>query len=115
MVGTALSLLPVGPWRDLRPVEPTPGLAGSSSDLLPLVTRVNPAILRWARETAGLSPEEAATKIDLNPTKRATAVERIAALEGGEDEPSRALLLRMSKQYRRPFVSFLSLESTASR
>lgn len=29
--------------------------------------RVNPDILRWARETAGLTPEEAAEKIQLHP------------------------------------------------
>jgi Zn-dependent peptidase ImmA (M78 family)/transcriptional regulator with XRE-family HTH domain len=70
------------------------------------VPRVNPEILRWARETAGLSPEEAAEKIDLGPTKNATAAERIAALEQGVVEPSRPLLLRMARQYRRPLVAF---------
>lgn len=68
--------------------------------------RVNPLILRWARETAGLSPEEAAKKIDLAATRSASAVERITALEEGAFEPSRPLLLRMAKQYRRPLLSF---------
>lgn len=68
--------------------------------------RVNPEVLRWARETAGLSPAEAAKRIALSDTKRATSVERIAALEAGTDAPSRALLARMAKQYRRPLVAF---------
>jgi Zn-dependent peptidase ImmA (M78 family)/transcriptional regulator with XRE-family HTH domain len=70
------------------------------------VPRVNPDILRWARETAGLTPEEAAHKVDLADTKKASAVERIAALEAGTVEPSRSLLLRMAKQYRRPLITF---------
>lgn len=68
--------------------------------------RVNPEILRWARETAGLTPEEAAQKVDLAGTKKASAVERMAALEAGTVEPSRPLLLRMAKQYRRPLIAF---------
>jgi Zn-dependent peptidase ImmA (M78 family)/transcriptional regulator with XRE-family HTH domain len=70
------------------------------------VPRVNPDILRWARETAGLTPEEAAQRVDLADTKKASAAERIAALEAGTVEPSRPLLLRMAKQYRRPLVTF---------
>lgn len=68
--------------------------------------RVNPAILRWARETAGLTPEDAARKIELSATRKATTTERIADLEEGRTEPSRPLLLRMSKQYRRPLIAF---------
>ena len=68
--------------------------------------QVNPDILRWARETAGLSPAEAAKKVALAATKKFTAAERIEALESGEDEPTRPLLSRMAKQYRRPLVAF---------
>ncbi len=68
--------------------------------------RVNPDILRWARETAGLTAEEAAHKIDLGSTKKASAADRMAALESGDVEPSRSLLLRMAKQYRRPLITF---------
>lgn len=70
------------------------------------VPRVNPDILRWARETAGLTLEEAAQKVDLASTKHASAAERMAALEAGAVEPSRPLLLRMAKQYRRPLIAF---------
>lgn len=68
--------------------------------------RVNPDILRWARETAGLTPEEAALKVDLAGTRKASGAERIAALEAGTEVPSRPLLLRMAKQYRRPLITF---------
>lgn len=67
---------------------------------------VNPAILKWARETAGLTLEEAAKAVNLNDTKTATGAERLALLEQGEEEPSRNLLLRMSKQYHRPLLVF---------
>ena len=49
---------------------------------------VNPEILRWARESAGLGPEEAVKKIGLAKTKALTAVERLALLESGETAPS---------------------------
>ena len=68
--------------------------------------RVNPEILRWARETAGLEPEEAAHKIGLRAARGATALERLAALEAGEGEPTRPLLVRMAKQYRRSLLTF---------
>lgn len=67
---------------------------------------VNPHILRWARETAGLEPEVAVKKIGLAKTKALTAVGRLDALETGDTAPSRALLVRMAKQYRRPLLTF---------
>jgi Zn-dependent peptidase ImmA (M78 family) len=67
---------------------------------------VNPDILVWARETAGLTPEEAVKKLDLNPSKNMTGAEKLAAYEKGVLSPSRPLLLKMSQQYRRPLVAF---------
>ncbi|MCK1281332.1 ImmA/IrrE family metallo-endopeptidase [Bradyrhizobium sp. 61] len=67
---------------------------------------VNPDILRWARETAGLSVEDAAAKLDLKDARGVTGADRLAALEAGEREPSRPLLVRMAKQYRRPLLAF---------
>lgn len=67
---------------------------------------VNPDILRWARETAGLEPEIAVKKIGLTKTKALTAVQRLEALEIGDTAPTRALLVRMAKQYRRPLLTF---------
>ena len=67
---------------------------------------VNPAVLRWARETAGLSVADAAQKFGFKDTKKATAVERIASLEAGEVAPSSAQLAKAAKVYRRPLITF---------
>lgn len=68
---------------------------------------VNERILEWARTSAGLSVEEAARALDLaNP-------ERLLALEAGLKTPSRPLLLRMAKQYRRPLLTFYLAEPPA--
>ncbi len=68
--------------------------------------KVNSNILRWAREKAELSPEEAVKKLSINDTKNTTAVNRLYALEHEGEEPSRAMLLRMAKIYRRPLLTF---------
>ncbi len=68
--------------------------------------KVNPDILRWARETAGLSLEAAAQKLGIENARGATAEARLAALETGNAEPSRSLLVKMAQHYRRPLVAF---------
>ena len=67
---------------------------------------VNPEILSWARETAGLTPEEASKKLGFKDARKRTAVERLRAYEGGQDFPSRSVLVNMAKQYRRPLLTF---------
>lgn len=67
---------------------------------------VNPAILRWARETAGLELDDAAKKITLGGTKAFAPAERLEQMESGDAAPTRALLVRMAKQYRRPLLTF---------
>ena len=67
---------------------------------------VNPEILVWARETAGLTPQEAVRKLAIRDTRKATALDRLAGYETGAEDPSRPLLTRMSKQYRRPLLTF---------
>lgn len=67
---------------------------------------VNPEILTWARETAGLSLEAAAKAIALTDTKEKTGAEKLAALESGEIEPTRSLLSRMAERYRRSLLVF---------
>ena len=67
---------------------------------------VNPEILSWARETAGLSLEEAAAKLGIHDRGGITAAERLATLEAGEDTPTRTTLLKMAQKYRRPLVAF---------
>ena len=68
--------------------------------------QVNPAIMVWARETAGLSQEEAAKKLGLRDSPRSSAVEKLAFIERGQKEPSRPQLLKMAGQYRRPLLTF---------
>lgn len=68
--------------------------------------KVNHEILKWARETAGLSPEEAVRKLPIRDAWGVKAVDRLGALETGQIEPTRSTLVSMSKQYRRPLLTF---------
>lgn len=70
------------------------------------MTQVNPAILTWTRESAGLALGEAAAKVGLRDTKQVSGADRLAALEAGQVEPTRAILLKMAKAYRRPLLTF---------
>lgn len=72
--------------------------------------RINPQILIWARQTAGLPQKEAARKLGFRDTRSRGAVDRLNALEAGAEDPSRALLLKMAKQYRRPLLAFYLAE-----
>lgn len=76
--------------------------------------QVNPEILRWARETAGLTVEDAAHKLQISATRGMTPIERLDALETGADQPTRPLLQKMSKSYRRPLLVFY-LEAPPTR
>jgi hypothetical protein len=67
---------------------------------------VNPEILCWARQTAGLSLGRAAAVVGLKDTRKARAVDKLAAFESGELEPGRPLLLKMAQKYRRPLLAF---------
>lgn len=68
--------------------------------------RVNPVILCWARETAGLTCEEAAEKLHISESRDVSAVDRLTALEIGQVEPTRPMLVRMAKLYRRSLLVF---------
>ena len=68
--------------------------------------KVNPDILTWARETAGLNLDDAAKAIGLGSARGKTGGQRLADLESGEAEPSRQQLARMAEKYRRPLISF---------
>ena len=59
----------------------------------------NPAVFAWARESAGLSTADAALLLKVKQ-------ERLEAIERGEEEPSRSLLLKMSNSYRRSLLVF---------
>lgn len=67
---------------------------------------VTPSVMKWARETAGLSAEKAATKLGLTSTKRSSATEKLEALERGDAKPTRDQLLKIANMYRRPLTVF---------
>jgi Zn-dependent peptidase ImmA (M78 family)/transcriptional regulator with XRE-family HTH domain len=69
--------------------------------------KVNPEIMIWARDTAGLSLEEAAGRLAIGATRKlASPAERLASIEDGTEQPSRNLLLKMARVYRRPLLAF---------
>lgn len=68
--------------------------------------QINPEILTWARETASLTQEDAAKKLGFKDVNKWTSAERLNAYEDGSAEPSRSVLVNMSKQYRRPLLTF---------
>lgn len=67
---------------------------------------IRPEILTWARKTAGLSLDDAARVVGLKTARGETGAERLAKLESGDSEPSRTLLEKMAKTYRRPLLVF---------
>jgi Zn-dependent peptidase ImmA (M78 family) len=70
------------------------------------MTTLNSEIFTWARNTAGLSADEAASKLGFNNTRDRSAADRLKALEAGDEEPSRSVLLKMAKTYRRSLLVF---------
>ena len=60
---------------------------------------VEPDILKWARATAGLTIEEAASSLQTKP-------EKVEAWEGGAARPSMAQLRRMATTYKRLLSDF---------
>ncbi len=66
---------------------------------------VNPKILKWARETAGLNVEDVAKKI-FTDGKKLSAIEKLELLESGEKKPTRPQLKKMSKAYHQPLLTF---------
>jgi len=77
--------------------------------------QVIPEILRWARETAGLSPEDAVKKLGIKDARGVAAIDRLAALENGEVPPTRAMLSRMARKYRRPLLTFYLAQPPSPR
>lgn len=67
---------------------------------------VKPEILVWARETSGLTTEQAAERLGIRGARGVKAVDRLAAMEEGAQPVGRPLLLKMAKLYRRPLLTF---------
>ena len=64
-----------------------------------MTSSFNPEVFRWARASAGLTPEEAARAIGIVPSS-------LLAIENGEKMPSRINLSKMAKIYRRSLLTF---------
>ena len=60
---------------------------------------VNPDILVWARETAGLTLQDAVAKVGIRGARGLAAIDRLTALERGDEEPTRPVLVKMARQY----------------
>ena len=67
---------------------------------------VNPDILVWARETAGLSLGKAAAKLGFKDSRNSSAADKLASIESGDREPTRPQLLKIVDAYRRPLLTF---------
>ncbi len=67
---------------------------------------INPEILTWAREIAGLTVDSAAKKLQLTSTSRSTASEKLEAFERGDVKPTRNQLVKISEIYRCPLTVF---------
>lgn len=65
--------------------------------------QVNPEVLVWARESAGLAVDEAAHQIGLSKT---SGPDKLIQLERGVRLPTRSQLARIAKVYRRPLLTF---------
>lgn len=59
----------------------------------------NPTVFSWARQSAGLSLQEAASASKI-------AAERIEEFEQGAGDPTDPQLMRLARTYRRPLVAF---------
>jgi Zn-dependent peptidase ImmA (M78 family)/transcriptional regulator with XRE-family HTH domain len=59
----------------------------------------NPEVFRWARESAGLSLEQAAKALSIVPAS-------LDAIEAGQKVPSRTALSNMAKTYHRSLLTF---------
>ncbi|MBI2934009.1 MAG: ImmA/IrrE family metallo-endopeptidase [Chloroflexi bacterium] len=69
---------------------------------------INPRILRWAREQASFSPEQAADRAGIRELKAKglTGGERLATWESGKDSPTLNDLEAIARAYRRPLLTF---------
>lgn len=74
------------------------------------VSDINPAVLEWARTTAGLSLEEAAQRVGLSDSQKASAAEKLEAIERGERGPTPTQLGKMASIYHRPLLALYMSE-----
>lgn len=70
----------------------------------PLEVTVNPAVLRWARQSAGCTLEDSAAKLRV-------AGETLRAWESGKGHPPLTALIALADHYRRPLAALLLPEA----
>ena len=68
--------------------------------------QLNPEVLVWAMETAGLTRAQAAKKLELKKTRNADLEGQFMAFEQGSDQPDPSILRKMAQQYHRPLITF---------
>jgi Zn-dependent peptidase ImmA (M78 family) len=67
---------------------------------------INHAMLSWARESVGLTIEDAAKKLQFKDSVKTTAAQKLKTYEDGDKGPSRAMLAKFSSTYRMPLLTF---------
>lgn len=67
---------------------------------------INPDMLRWTRQHACLSAEEAAKSLKLKSSKKKKAADKIKEFESGEVKPTRLQLQKFAKYYQYPLSVF---------
>jgi len=73
---------------------------------MPQGEQINPAILVWARESAGLGVEDAAKRLALRDSKSESGEQKLLDLEMGARLPTRTQLSKIARTYRRPLLAF---------
>jgi Zn-dependent peptidase ImmA (M78 family) len=73
---------------------------------MPQGEQINPEVLIWARESAGLAVEDAAKRLALGNSRKETGAQKLLDLERGARLPSRTQLGKIAKTYRRPLLAF---------
>ena len=68
--------------------------------------QVNPAVLVWARESAGLDLSAAVKQLAFSASKGETGEQKLLELESGARLPTRTQLIKIAKAYRRPLLAF---------
>jgi Zn-dependent peptidase ImmA (M78 family) len=78
----------------------------SRSGEMAQVEHINPRILTWAREAAGFTIPEAAPKLGLKDGMKASAADKLVAIELGDGHISRTVLQKAASVFRRPLITF---------
>ncbi|MEX5410446.1 ImmA/IrrE family metallo-endopeptidase [Atlantibacter hermannii] len=69
------------------------------------MAKPNPEIIKWARESSGLSLDEAAKKLNLKSSKQSGA-SILSDYESGQKEPTSKKVGEIAKLYHRPLLTF---------